>query len=77
MKTIKHFVDYIFKAGLAELLYSKFRASLIVLAVYFLLTLAHHIWIIVDQHKTPHKHQWSTSLTTLFIIQRICKETFG
>lgn len=66
-------MDFNFQAGLAELLYSKFRAALIVLAVYFLMTLAHHIWIIIDHHKTPNKHEWSTSLTTLFIIQRICK----
>lgn len=61
------------KAGLAELLYSKFRAALIVVGLYFVLTLAHHILIIIDNHKTPNKHQWSTGLTTLFIIQRIRK----
>lgn len=68
-----NFLFHFFKAGLAELLYSKFRAALIVLAIYFVLTLSHHIWIIIDHHKTPNKHEWSTSLTTLFIIQRICK----
>ncbi|XP_031624565.1 transmembrane protein 138 [Contarinia nasturtii] len=62
---------YVFQAGLAELLYSKFRTSLIVLGIYFILTLSHHIWIIIDHHKTPNRHDWSTSLTTLFIIQRI------
>lgn len=62
-----------FQAGLAELLYSKFRASLIVLGLYFILTLSHHIWIIIDHHKTPNKHDWSTWLTTLFFIQRIGK----
>lgn len=55
------------------MLYSKFRAAFIVLALYFVLTLGHHIWIVVDHHKTPNKHEWSTPLTTIFILQRIGK----
>lgn len=64
---------YVFQAGLAELLFNKFRFPLIILATYFVLCVSHHVWIVFNYNKTAYIFQWPTALTTLFIIQRLCK----
>lgn len=64
-----------FQAGLAELLFRKFRIPLIVLTVYFLLCVSHHVWILLDQQSTAQSVGWPAPLTTLFIIQRMCKHS--
>lgn len=64
---------YVFQAGLAELLYNKFRAPFIIVVTYFLLCVSHHIWIVVSHSRAPFFAQWPTSLTVLYIIQRICE----
>lgn len=70
------FSNELFQAGLAELLFRKFRIPLIVLTVYFLLCVSHHVWILLDQPNTVQSIGWPAPLTTLFIIQRMCKQKF-
>ncbi|XP_062541723.1 transmembrane protein 138 [Armigeres subalbatus] len=62
---------YVYQAGMAHLLYEKFRVPLLVAMTYFLLCITLHIWQVVDHNKSPYLFQWPKALTALFIIQRL------
>ncbi|CAD7085918.1 unnamed protein product [Hermetia illucens] len=62
---------YVYQAGVAELLYKKFRIPLLALTTYFLLSVAHHVWIVINHSKGPFTFQWPAGLMALFIIHRL------
>ncbi|XP_019549910.3 transmembrane protein 138 [Aedes albopictus] len=62
---------YVYQAGMAHLLYEKFRVPLLVAMTYFLLCITLHTWQVIDHNKSPYLFQWPKALTALFIIQRL------
>ncbi|XP_055387169.1 transmembrane protein 138 [Condylostylus longicornis] len=62
---------YIYQAGVAELLYKKFRLPLIVLTIYFMLCVGYHVFSVMSHDKSPYSFQWPAGLTALFILQRL------
>ncbi|XP_055597125.1 transmembrane protein 138 [Uranotaenia lowii] len=62
---------YVYQAGMAHLLYEKFRVPLLVAMIYLLLSISLHTWQVVDHHKSPYLFQWPKALTALFIVQRL------
>lgn len=55
------------QAGLAQLIYKKFRCALIICFLYFTLTSLHGFLTIGKWF------DWPEALTALFILQRLCK----
>lgn len=43
------------------------------MTLYFLLCVSHHVWILLHPQNSSQSAQWPALLTTLFIIQRMCK----
>ncbi|KAK9695613.1 Transmembrane protein 138 [Popillia japonica] len=64
------FSTYVFQAGLVELLYDKFRFTIMVCVIYFVLTTGVYIWTLSVRWKEPLKHNWSVGLYIMYIIQR-------
>uniref|UniRef100_A0A336KRN4 Transmembrane protein 138 n=1 Tax=Culicoides sonorensis TaxID=179676 RepID=A0A336KRN4_CULSO len=60
---------YVYQAGLADLIYKKFRCPLIVCGMYFTLCVSLHGWLIIG--KWSYAFEWPKALTALFIIQRL------
>lgn len=61
------------QAGLVELLYDKFRFTIMVCVIYFVLTTGVYIWTLSVRWKEPLKHNWSVGLYIMYIIQRFSK----
>lgn len=74
---LKHEIVYIkkkyFQAGLIELLYDRFRLTIIICMVYFIFTTILHIWTLSIRWKDPLEHSWSTGLHVFYIFQRFGK----
>ncbi|XP_018330086.1 transmembrane protein 138 [Agrilus planipennis] len=65
------FSTYVFQAGLVEMLYDRFRLSIIICMFYFILTTILHIWTLSVRWKDPTKHNWSSGLYVMYILQRL------
>lgn len=64
---------YVYQAGMANLLYEKFRTPLLISMTYFFLSIALHLWQVLGHSNEPYQFQWPKALTALFIIHRLCK----
>ncbi|KFB48125.1 transmembrane protein 138 [Anopheles ziemanni] len=62
---------YVYQAGMANVLYEKFRTPLIISMTYFFLSIALHLWQVVGHAEAPYQFQWPKALTALFIIHRL------
>ncbi|PSN40138.1 hypothetical protein C0J52_13055 [Blattella germanica] len=58
-------------AGLVEVLYNRFRATIIISTVYMLLTIGLHSWTLSERWGHPMEHIWPNGLLWLYTIQRI------
>ncbi|KAK4881991.1 hypothetical protein RN001_005310 [Aquatica leii] len=64
------FSTYVFQAGLIEILYDRFRVTIMMCIFYFILTTILHIWTLSVRWKNPLQHNWSAGLHTFYVLQR-------
>ncbi|KAK0182107.1 hypothetical protein PV327_000276 [Microctonus hyperodae] len=67
---VNFFATYIFQAGLIQLLYVRFRLTLILCVVYIILSISLHIWHMSIHWYQPLIHYWTKSFHSLYSIQR-------
>ncbi|XP_013411319.1 transmembrane protein 138 [Lingula anatina] len=65
------FNTYIFQAGLVGLLVNKFKNTIIVTFIYFVLCLALHIWGMTLRWEDPNAYIWSSGFIALYVLQRV------
>jgi len=65
----------LFLAGLVEFLYDRFRATIVLSAVYLILTITLHSWSLSERWEHPLEHVWPDGLIWLTVIQRLCEYT--
>ncbi|XP_019871514.1 transmembrane protein 138 [Aethina tumida] len=64
------FSTYVFQTGLLDLLYLRFRTTIIVCITYFVLTTILHIWTLILKWNNKSV-QWPITFITFLIIQRL------
>ncbi|XP_020286500.1 transmembrane protein 138 isoform X2 [Pseudomyrmex gracilis] len=67
---ISFFSTYIFQAGLIQLLYTKFRMTLVLCIVYMILSISLHVWHITVHWSVPLKYYWTKGFYALYSMQR-------
>ncbi|XP_071074094.1 transmembrane protein 138 isoform X3 [Dasypus novemcinctus] len=65
------FNTFIFQAGLVNLLFHKFKGTIILTAVYFALSISLHVWVMNLRWKNANNFVWTGGLQTLFVLQRL------
>ncbi|XP_047373061.1 transmembrane protein 138 isoform X1 [Sciurus carolinensis] len=60
-----------FEAGLVNLLFHKFKGTIILTAVYFALSISFHVWVMNLRWKNSNSFVWTDGLQTLFVFQRL------
>ncbi|XP_023718013.1 transmembrane protein 138 [Cryptotermes secundus] len=68
---LSFFSTYAFQAGLIELLYDRFRATIIISTAYLILTITLHSWSLSERWGHPLGHIWPSGLIWLYVIQRL------
>ncbi|XP_022188264.1 transmembrane protein 138 [Nilaparvata lugens] len=66
------FQTNVFQAGFVELLFDRFRTTVFIAMLYFLLTLIVQIYVLSTRWFQPMKHYWAKGLPFFFISQRFC-----
>nr|XP_020772509.1 transmembrane protein 138 isoform X4 [Odocoileus virginianus texanus] len=67
------FNTFVFQAGLVNLLFHKFKGTIILTAVYFALSISLHVWVMNLRWKNSNRFVWTDGLQTLFVFQRLGK----
>ncbi|XP_076766604.1 transmembrane protein 138 isoform X3 [Xylocopa sonorina] len=67
---VNFFSTYIFQVGLIQLLYTKFRVTLILCIVYMILSISLHTWDIKMQWSSPLKRCWTRDFHALYSLHR-------
>lgn len=67
------FNTFVFQAGLVNLLFHKFKGTIILTAVYFALSISFHVWVMNLRWKNSNRFVWTDGLQTLFVFQRLGK----
>ncbi|XP_059738883.1 transmembrane protein 138 isoform X2 [Bos taurus] len=67
------FNTFVFQAGLVNLLFHKFKGTIILTAVYFALSISLHVWVMNLRWKNSNCFVWTDGLQTLFVFQRLGK----
>ncbi|XP_011259707.1 transmembrane protein 138 isoform X3 [Camponotus floridanus] len=67
---VNFFSTYIFQAGLIQLLYTRFRITLILCIIYMILSISLHTWHITIHWSSPLKHYWTKGFHILYSIHR-------
>ncbi|KAG9432437.1 transmembrane protein [Apis mellifera carnica] len=67
---VNFFSTYIFQIGLIQLLYTKFRITLILCIIYMVLSITLHIWDIKLHWSSPFKYYWTTNFHILYSLHR-------
>ncbi|KAF7701790.1 transmembrane protein 138 [Silurus meridionalis] len=65
------FNTYVFQVGLLSLLLERFRALLVLSAVYLTLSICLHCWIMNLRWMESNRFVWTDGLQVLFVFQRI------
>ncbi|XP_037591261.1 transmembrane protein 138 isoform X4 [Cebus imitator] len=65
------FNTFVFQAGLVNLLFHKFKGTIILTAVYFALSISLHVWVMNLRWKNSNSFIWTDGLQTLFVFQRV------
>ncbi|KAM5182981.1 transmembrane protein 138 isoform 1-T1 [Callospermophilus lateralis] len=68
------FNTFVFQAGLVNLLFHKFKGTIILTAVYFALSISLHVWVMNLRWKNSNSFVWTDGLQTLFVFQRLGKD---
>ncbi|XP_023966408.1 transmembrane protein 138 isoform X4 [Trachemys scripta elegans] len=65
------FNTFVFQAGLVNLLFHKFKGTIVLSAAYLVLSIAFHIWIMNLRWKNSTRFVWTDGLQALFVFQRL------
>lgn len=65
------FNTYVFQVGLVSLLLERFRAMLILSALYLTLSICFHCWVMNLRWMESNRFVWTDGLQVLFVFQRI------
>ncbi|XP_053837410.1 transmembrane protein 138 [Vidua macroura] len=65
------FNTYVFQAGLVNLLFHKFKGTILLSAAYLALSISFHVWIMNLRWRDPSRFIWTEGLQTLFVFQRL------
>ncbi|XP_021008093.1 transmembrane protein 138 [Mus caroli] len=63
------FNTFVFQAGLVNLLFHKFKGTIILTSVYLALSISLHVWVMNVRWKNSIR--WTNGLQTLFVFQRL------
>nr|XP_045013808.1 transmembrane protein 138 isoform X2 [Jaculus jaculus] len=76
------FNTFVFQAGLVNLLFHKFKGTIILTSLYFALSISFHVWVMNLRWKNSNSFVWTDGLQTIFVCQRLavlycyfCKRT--
>lgn len=61
----------VYQAGITSILYKKFKSPVIAAVLYLILCISLHSLIVLNEQTSIY--QWSKELTTIFMVQRLCK----
>ncbi|XP_054002868.1 transmembrane protein 138 [Hylaeus anthracinus] len=67
---VNFFSTYIFQVGLIQLLYTKFRITLILCIIYMILSISLHTWHIKMNWSSSFKYYWTTDFHMLYSLHR-------
>ncbi|XP_006169696.1 transmembrane protein 138 isoform X1 [Tupaia chinensis] len=65
------FNTFVFQAGLVNLLFHKFKGTIVLTAIYFALSISLHVWVMNLRWKNSNSFVWTDGLQTLFVFQRL------
>ncbi|XP_055210234.1 transmembrane protein 138 isoform X2 [Gorilla gorilla gorilla] len=65
------FNTFVFQAGLVNLLFHKFKGTIILTAVYFALSISLHVWV-MKEVELPGKKQSNTRVSGCFLKRILC-----
>ncbi|XP_064019465.1 transmembrane protein 138 isoform X2 [Pogoniulus pusillus] len=65
------FNTFVFQAGLVNLLFHKFKGTILLSAAYLALSISFHIWLMNLRWRDSNHFVWTESLQTLFVFQRL------
>ncbi|KAJ8402935.1 hypothetical protein AAFF_G00362490 [Aldrovandia affinis] len=65
------FNTYVFQVGLVSVLLERFRALLLLSALYLALSIALHCWILNLRWLNSNRFVWTDGLQTFFVFQRL------
>ncbi|KOX68203.1 hypothetical protein WN51_06097 [Melipona quadrifasciata] len=67
---VNFFSTYIFQIGLIQLLYTKFRVTLILCIIYMVLSISLHTWDIKIHWSSPLKYYWTKDFHVFYSLHR-------
>ncbi|XP_038260542.1 transmembrane protein 138 isoform X2 [Dermochelys coriacea] len=65
------FNTFVFQAGLVNLLFHKFKGTIVLSAAYLVLSIAFHVWVMNLRWKNATRFVWTDGLQALFVFQRL------
>ncbi|XP_034032266.1 transmembrane protein 138 [Thalassophryne amazonica] len=65
------FSTYVFQVGLVSLLLERFKALLLISALYLTLSICFHCWVLNLRWLESNRFVWTDGLQVLFVFQRI------
>uniref|UniRef100_A0A8B9UCM4 Transmembrane protein 138 n=2 Tax=Neognathae TaxID=8825 RepID=A0A8B9UCM4_9AVES len=67
------FNTFVFQAGLVNLLFHKFKGTILLSAAYLALSISFHVWVMNLRWRDSGRFVWTEGLQTLFVFQRLGK----
>ncbi|NXY86608.1 TM138 protein, partial [Alcedo cyanopectus] len=71
------FNTFLFQAGLINLLFHKFKGTILLSVAYLALSVSFHIWLMNLRWRDSSRFVWTESLQTLFVFQRLAAVLYG
>ncbi|EMP30251.1 hypothetical protein UY3_12624 [Chelonia mydas] len=68
------FNTFVFQAGLVNLLFHKFKGTIVLSAAYLVLSIAFHVWVMNLRWKNATHFVWTDGLQALFVFQRLGRQ---
>ncbi|XP_077177251.1 transmembrane protein 138 [Paroedura picta] len=65
------FNTFVFQAGLVNLLFHKFKGTIVLSAAYLALSIFFHIWVMNRRWRNSSYFVWTDGLQALFVFQRL------
>ncbi|XP_026538361.1 transmembrane protein 138 [Notechis scutatus] len=65
------FNTFVFQAGLVNLLFHKFKGTIILSAAYLALSISFHIWVMNCRWENSNIFVWTNGMQALFVFQRL------
>ncbi|XP_060119266.1 transmembrane protein 138 [Heteronotia binoei] len=65
------FNTFVFQAGLVNLLFHKFKGTIVLSGAYLALSIFFHIWVMNLRWRNSNNFVWTDGLQALFVFQRL------